>query len=415
MPETTMRRAQPNSGSRLSLLVALGIDNLGSGLFLPLMVVYATRVIGLPLGVAGTVISVGTMAGLAVPPLAGRLVDRVGPRPVVVTSQLLQAAGAATYLVADGVALTLAASILLAAGQQTFYSSLFALISDVSGPGPKDRPFAIVAMVRSAAFGTGALIAGVLLVTTSQSGMRLAVAVNAVSFLVAALLLAVFVHVPDHQASTEDDHAVATTVLRNRPYLALIAVTCLMALGLDFFLIGMPVFILDILEGPEWLPGINLALLTVATSTSATFALWVTRAMTRVAAMSAGAVVFVVWAVLSVSAVWLPDGWRTPWLIATTLLLAAGNLMSGTRVNALAEAAAPLATRGRHLAAFQYAFTVAGVVAPAIVALFAVSTWAPWLVVGTAAAISAVSLPMLAHRLPQHAVDGRPGVAGEHN
>ncbi|MDQ3307224.1 MAG: MFS transporter [Actinomycetota bacterium] len=414
MPERTSDAA-PKRGSRLTLLAALGIDNVGSGLFLPLVVVYATRVIGLPLGVAGTVISLGTMAGLAVPPLAGRLVDRVGPRPVVVTSQLLQAAGAATYLVADGVALTFAASILLAAGQQTFYSSLFALISDVSGPGPKDHPFAIVAMVRSAAFGTGALTAGVLLVTTSQTGLRLAVAVNAVSFLVAALLLAVFVHVPDHQASTEDDHAVATTVLRNRPYLALIGVTCLMALSLDFFLIGMPVFILETLDGPEWLPGVNLALLTVVTSTSATVALRVTRAMTRIAAMKTGALLLIAWAALSQSTVWFPDSWRPGWLIFTSLVIAAGNLIMGTRVNALAEAAAPRATRGRHLAAFQYAFTVAGVVAPAIVALFAVSTWAPWLIVGVSAAVAAVAMPLLGDRLPRQAVDGRPQVANEQN
>src|SRR5580698_10172303 len=94
--------ADQRAGRRrqVALLTALGVDNFGSGLFLPLTIVYVTRVAGLSLGTAGTVVALGTLAGLAVPPVAGRLVDRVGPRPVVISSQLLQALGASTYLVA---------------------------------------------------------------------------------------------------------------------------------------------------------------------------------------------------------------------------------------------------------------------------------------------------------------------------
>ncbi len=391
--------------NRLALLVALGIDNFGSGLFLPLLVVYAVRVVGLPLGLAGTVISIGTLAGLAVPPFAGRLVDRWGPRPVVVTSQLLQAAGACGFLLADGIVLTLVASMLLAAGQQTFYSSLFALIADVAGPGPKDRPYAVVGMVRSAMFGSGALVTAATLVGSGDRGLHIAVAVNAVSFLAAAVLLWVFVHPGRHDSSVESATD-ATTVLRNRPYLALIAVTCLLALALDFFLVGLPVFVLEVTAGPSWLPGVSLALLTVVTSTSATLALRTTRHLARTTAMSIGAVVFICWCGLCALTPALPTAARPAWVIATTLLLAAGNLMFGTRVNALAEAAAPRATRGRHLAAFQYAFTVAGVLTPAIVALFSVSSWAPFAVVAAAAAAGAAALPVLSRRLPAHAVRG---------
>ncbi len=391
--------------NRRALLVALGIDNFGSGLFLPLLVVYAVRVVGLPLGLAGTVISIGTLAGLAVPPFAGRLVDRWGPRPVVVTSQLLQAAGASAFLLADGIVLTLVASMLLAAGQQTFYSSLFALVADVAGPGPKDRPYAVVGMVRSAMFGSGALVTAAALVGSGERGLRIAVAVNAVSFLAAAVLLWVFVHPGRHDSSVESATD-ATTVLRNRPYLALIAVTCLLALALDFFLVGLPVFVLEVTAGPSWLPGVSLALLTVVTSTSATLALRTTRHLARTTAMSIGAVVFICWCGLCALTPALPSAARPGWVIATTLLLAAGNLMFGTRVNALAEAAAPRATRGRHLAAFQYAFTVAGVLTPAIVALFSVSSWAPFAIVAAAAAVGAAALPVLSRHLPAHAALG---------
>ena len=272
--------------NRRALLTALAVDNLGSGLFLPLSLLYVTRVVRLPLATAGTVVALGTLAGLAVPPVAGRLVDRAGPRLVVICAQLLQALGAVTYLAARGAAVVVVAAVLLAVGQQTFYSSLFGLISDVAGDGPKDRPFAVAAMVRSACFGLGGLAAGGLLSTAGPVAYRIAVLADAASFAACALLLALLVRI-----ARRGHH-------------------------------GAPA----------------------------------ARDVPRV----------------------LSD--------------------------ALAEALAPRAARGRYLAAFQYAFTVPGVIAPAVVALFSVAVWLPWLLVGAGAALAAATLGRLAGRLPADAL-----------
>jgi hypothetical protein len=53
--------------NRLALPTALAIDNVGSGVFLPLAMLYVTRVVKLPLATAGTMIAIGTAAGLAGP------------------------------------------------------------------------------------------------------------------------------------------------------------------------------------------------------------------------------------------------------------------------------------------------------------------------------------------------------------
>ena len=81
-------------------------------------------------------------------------------------------------------------------------------------------------------------------------------------------------------------------------------------------------------------------------------------------------------------------------------MLAAAGLAFGVRVNALAEATAPAGARGRYLAAFQYSFTVPGVMAPAVVALFSVAVWLPWLLVGAAAGLAVLALRWLAGQLP---------------
>ncbi len=419
---------------RTALLAALGADNFGSGLFLPLVLVYVIRDVGLPVGTAGTVIAVGTLAGLCMPPVAGRLVDRIGPRPVVIAAEVIQAAGALIYLAARGagagsgaaVLVVLVAAALLGAGQQLFYSSLFALLADVAGDQPRDRPFAVASMIRAACFGLGALAAAALLSLAGPVAYPVAVVLDAGSFVVCAALLAGLVRTPRARAAPPDaadtdradtdraDTAPSSRssgaagerrsrLLADRPYLALIGITGLIALTSDFFLIGLPVFVLDRLHGPPWLPGTMLALSTAISAAGGTVALRVTRHWSRIAAMRVGAACYAAWCAAGLAALALPPGWRPAELLAATLLAAVGGLLF-LRANALAEAAAPPPVRGRYLAGFQYAYTVAGVVAPALVALFAVATWLPWLLVGASAFLAVALLRPLAARLPAHAV-----------
>ena len=409
---TPHRTAQRN---QTALLTALGVDNFGSGLFLPLTLVYLTRDVGLPLNVAGPVISMGALAGLAVPAFTGRLVDRAGARSVVIASQLVQALGAAGYLLARSELPVLAAAMLLATGQQLFYSSLFALVSDVSGSGPPDRPFAVVNMVRAGCFGLGGLATGALLTAAGPAVYRIAVVADGLSFLACAVLLAWCVRVPGPPAAGSgrpDGPATGAGrtqrgragPLSDRPFLALIVLTGLVMLAVDFYLTGMPVYVIEELHAPDWLPGTLLAVSTTLSSLAGTFALRMTGRLTRVAAIQAGAVLYVAWCAVSLAAILLPPAWRPADLMMAIVLLAGAGLVCGPRAGALAASVAPPQARGRYLAAFQYAFTGAGVLAPAVAALASVAVWLPWLLVATGAGVAIGGLQWLAGRLPAGAL-----------
>lgn len=282
-------------------MIAFGIDNFGSGLFLPLTLVFVTQVVGLSVAQTGVTVTVGTLAGVAVLSVAGSLVERVGARAVVVAAHLLRAAGAGLYLLADGIVSVGLAAVLVAAGQQLFHGALFMLISDVAGDGPKDHVFTVVAMVRGASFALGALVVGALLNTAGPVGYRWGVIVDVASFVIAAAVLVLGLRVtPDRQPRTAGrpaGPAPGTGVWRDRPFLTLIAITMLFALALDFFLVGMPVYILDILASLSWLPGALLAVLTIVGSTTGTLVLRWTGHWSRITAMQVAA---------SVAAGWLP-------------------------------------------------------------------------------------------------------------
>lgn len=384
-----------------ALLFALGIDNFGSGLFLPLSVLYGIQVVGLPVAVAGSVVTIGKLLGIATPPLAGRLVDRFGPRQVVIAAQLVQAAGTAVYLVAGNAVMVFLASALLAAGQQAFYSSVFALIADTTRKDAKDTSYALVGAVRGVCFGVGGLVvAG--LTTRGPAGYQAAVALDGVTFLAAAAVLAVFLQVPYVRPVVGTP---PVSVLRNRPYLALIGVAACGALALDIFLDGMAVYVTEVLHGPAWVAGAMITTLTVSGFVLSTTVVRWTRTWWRTKAMRVGYLITVVWALATMAAALVPASWLPAYLLGSMVLLSAGTLI-GNRANALSEAAAPRATRGRYLAAFQYAFTSAGIAAPGVVALFAFGPWLPWLVAATAAMIAVFSIPYLARNLPRDAVRG---------
>ena len=398
---------------RLALLIALGIDNFGSGLFLPLTLVYTTRIVGLSVATAGVVLAVGTGIGLVVPAITGRLVDRLGPRVVVITAQLVQGAGVAAYLFANGLVLALVAAVLLAAGVQMFYSALLSLISDVSPDGPKDRSFALVSMVRSGAFGAGALGAGILLSVAGHTGLRVSVGADVLTYLLAATLLWRFVSPVPRSGEPETRDAPSPKVLRNPSFLMLIMVAGLIALAGDFFLVGMPLYGDSVLHLPSWVTGASFAVLTGITSLGGTTAVRMTNGMKRTVTMAIGVVLILVWCGAMLGVAWLPHGQRAGFALLLTVVFALGSLLCDSRTGAMAEAAAPPAQRGVYLAAFQYSFAFAQLLAPLLAGLFSLGHWVPWGLVAVSLLAGLGLLTWLDRHLPAHAVRATAAVAAD--
>jgi len=392
-------RAEREGGrSRIALLVALGVDNVGTGLFLPLALVFATRVVGLGVDTAGTAVAAGGLLGFAVPPVAGRLSHRLGPRWVVVLAQVVQAGGAIGYLLAGGVGGVLVAAALLAVGTQLFYCSVFVMVADASSESAMERPFARVGMVRAAAFGLGNLTAAVALAAGGTAALPWLVVADVLTYAVAALLLARYVETPpvDHGAAPVGTLAVA----RDRRYLALIVSSALLGLTMDVALLGGPVYVLDVLDGPVWLPGALLATSTGLSSVLGVRIVVLLRPFRRTRALQAGSLVFAVWAALMASLQVVPHAVLVPAAWAVWVLVVAGNKVVYPVAGALSEALPPRELRATYMATYQYAFTAAQVAAPAVVALFAVRGWLPWAVLVAASLLAVLVQRALGAMVP---------------
>jgi len=365
------------------------------------LLLYFVRVADIPLGTAGVLLTVATLFSIAVPAVVGLVIDRMGPRNLVVGAQFAQALAFVGFFFGRSLWLLFLCALVTTAGQRVFWSSIFSLLSDVADEGDRDRWFGLGGMMQAGGFALGGLAAGVLLALGGTTPFLIAMAVNAVTFCLAGLLL-LQLHPSHHQRSTEDTGP-APLLRKDRPYLSLIAANTLLALCMMMLGVGLPVYIADALPAPEWLVGPLLAGVSVVLATGQTIVVRRTEKRRRTTALVVTGVVWAAWGLMMASLTQLPAAWVTVALVLATMVYAFASLVHSATNNALAASVAPVIGRGKYLSYWQYAFTFASVLAPAFFTqLFEVRHELPWLVTAViglvAAGIIAAVTPALGTR-----------------
>ncbi len=122
-------RVVPPLGARAwRLLAGVVAFEVGTGMTLPLVIVYLHESRGIGLAAAGLALSAVGAGGLAGTIVAGPLADRLGAGWVTVGGLGLAGAGKAGYLAVDGVASAIAASAAQGAGFAAVWVGLFPLL-----------------------------------------------------------------------------------------------------------------------------------------------------------------------------------------------------------------------------------------------------------------------------------------------
>jgi MFS family permease len=350
------------------------------------------------------------MGSLAVPAAVGAVVDRAGARPVVIAAFTAQALGTVAYLLAHHAVTVFVALLAAAIGQRAFWASVFKLLSDIAdveGRSAKEPVFATAAMMQSAGLAIGGAAAGLVMSPGSPGAYRLVVALNAASFAGAGLLIALGVP-PRHRAHAAPGPTIGTRqVLADRRFLALLASYTSISLAVGLCTVAGPLYMVDRLHLPTWVPAALLGGITVGTATLRGRAVAAARSRSRITVLTWATIGNAVWLAGMALAPWIPRGLQIAFLMLVTVPYLAAVLVHGPVATALVDALAPATARGRYQAVFQYAFGTTNVLAPAMVGLYAIALPLPWLLGLAASAAALLPLRMLATELP-HDVLFRP-------
>lgn len=163
MPEDSGAAAAAKKRSRNAIMmVALVVlvDITGFGLILPLLPFWAERLGANPFEV-GLILTVYAAAQFLFTPVLGALSDRIGRRPVILISLLIEALGFALTALAGTLPLLLAARFIGGLGASNIGSAQ-AVVADITAPKDRARGMGMVGAAIGVGFVVGPALGGVL-------------------------------------------------------------------------------------------------------------------------------------------------------------------------------------------------------------------------------------------------------------
>ena len=152
-------RAVTAGRSRLAVIfVTVLIDLIGFGIVLPILPMYAQRFGAHGIGYGALVFVFSAMQFLSTA-LLGRLSDRVGRRPILLTTMLINAAGYTLFAFAPSYAVLFVARVIsgFASGN---ISAAQAYVADITPPAERARGMGLIGAAFGIGFVLGPLIGG---------------------------------------------------------------------------------------------------------------------------------------------------------------------------------------------------------------------------------------------------------------
>ncbi len=356
----------PDVGPHRRFVSALAIDAIGSGIWMPLSMLYFLHQTSLSLVQLGLAMTIANTAVIPVVPLLGSLVDRVGPRRVM---QLGNAGAAVAFLLYPFAHSLMVVTILVFAASVTrsaFWGALGPMVTQITERGERELWFGFLQAMRNAGYGVGGVLAAVALAIGTGPAYQSVVLANAASYVVAFLLMLGVSGGgrPAGDARGEGARGGPWVAFGDRAYRVLIAVVFCYALAETTLNVAMPVYFVDTLSLPGWVPGavfvINTAMIGLGQGLVVRRMTGVVRRRvlhTAIAFTTASFVMLYAADALSVTT-------GVVVVLAAAVVYTIGELTAGPVVAALSAESAPAARRGRYMAATQLAWSLSGAVGP---------------------------------------------------
>ncbi len=349
-----------------TVLLGVTISAVGNGFVLPFGSIYLHQVRGLPIPVVGAVISSAAVASLLAGTLGGTLVDRVGPRTMMLAGLLLQAAGYTAFAYALSAPEAVGAMLLIGAGLGSFYPAYASLLAALTDRPQRTAAASLQYAATNLGIGLGAVIGGLLVSTSRPQSFTFIFVANAVSFLLFAGLL--LRGVPSGRAAGAGrDRVGYRLVLRDLTFLAVVGFNGLVVLStyaqLDS---SVPLYAHLFLGVPTVALGgilaVNTAFIVVAQLPIARAVRRLDRS--RTLALSAGAWM-AAWLVGELAS--LGHGGSAIWLLGLyAVLFGLGECLLSSTIAPLVADLAPAGVRGRYMAVFNLSWSLGLLLGPAL-------------------------------------------------
>jgi MFS family permease len=404
------RLGLPQIGKARPFALAMIIDAVGSGLFLPFSLLYFHYAVGLSLTEAGLGLTISMLIAVPTPLAAGVLVDRVGPRTVAVATNAARVAGFLGYLLVHDLTALIAVALLISVSDRLFWVAQPALIGEFATSGSRDRWFGLTVALRAVGLGIGGLLAGLAVSSLGIVGYHALVVANAVSFALAAVLIA-SLQVPRRASVAglaKPGPKGFRAVLADRPFCWIVASNVVFGIARTMILVGFPVYAIQVLGAPAWLAGVLYAVYTALLAVAQTSLVRRLEHHRRTRALMLSALLWAGSFVLLAVAPLLPRQAIVAYLSAVTVLYTGAVMVHAGVIDALVIEAAPDTLRGRYVGGFNLSWAAANALAPGLfTTLLGWYAGLPWIALTALLLLALVGVRRAEPRLAWQAVHVR--------
>lgn len=371
----------PPAGPRRTLALAQLSNSVGDGAYYVTSALYFTHVVGLPPGRIGLGLTVAWAVGSVVGVPLGRVADRRGPRGTAVLLALATGAAVASFLFVRDFLPFLTAACLYATAQSGLAAARQALLAGLVAKEERTGALAHLQSTLNAGLAVGAALGGLALSTGTRRAYLAVFAVDALSFLLCALVLLRLPAVAP--VSTARDAKLE--VLRDRPYAVVTLLNTVLLLRMPLLSLGLPLWITERTDAPEWLVS---ALFLLNTGAVVLFQVPTARSVTGLdtaarAIRRSGALMALTCATFALSAGAPPWG-AIAALVGGSVLLVAAEMLQSAGSWQLGFDLAPVGRVGEYQGFFGTGVTVARTLGPLVLtALLMGMGAAGWFLLGT--------------------------------
>lgn len=390
MPNLTAERPSTAAFSPLvwRVFIGLAFSSVGSGLTLPFLYIYLTEVRDLRPAVVGLVLAWMGVVSLALTGLVGTLMDRIGPRVVLMAGLAVEAAGMLAWSRVTSAAEAFAVGAVVSAGAAALWPGSQALLTRMVEPSQRERVYGVWFMLLNAGLGVGGLVASTIVSIDSVASFQRLYEIDAVTYVAYIAALATLPRltglIPEGARDDEVDVVPQggwREVFRDRTFVRFVVLMIfVLTFGYAQFEAGFTAFSVTVAHIEPHYLGWAFAANTAAIVAGQMLSLRLIegRARSRMLALSS-AVWASSWVVVGLAGV-VPGWWSVAMVVAGLGVFGIGETLWAPVWPAVVNALATEELRGRYNAMGTVAWSVSGIIGPAVAGLlFGAGLSGPWL------------------------------------
>lgn len=366
------------------MLLGVTLSALGNGLVLPFAFVYFHSVRHIPTSIAGLVFSYGAVISLLAAPVVGTLIDKWGPRPILIISLSITGVGYASFSLIRTIPDAFIAMTICAIGNSAAWPSQGALSTELTPDHLRERIYGAQFALLNLGLGLGGLASSLIVSIDRPRTFEILYVGDGISFFVYVLVVLTLRNV-GHRSKAQRAHNATLEggwgdVIRDRVFVK-VWVVALFAIFLSYsqLEVGFASFATTVAgvrpSRLAWAYAVNTVVIAV-------FQLWVIKKLEKLPRAKGLAIATLFWAVAwaALAIAGINKGIAVPAIILCQFIFAIGEMVWSPIMPAIVNQIAPDHLRGRYNSASTNTWQIGMVMGPASAGvLLGAGLWGLWL------------------------------------